>query len=225
MIIIISSEPLWNRILNLLLYLSLIILIVILSKIPIKYILKRMLILSPFVLMASIFYPISLILSPVNQLQKDLWFYTEPALAIFLKAFTSLLILVLLSTSEKFHNLLMALRKLKMPTIIITTSALLYRYIFLLEDELLKTQRARLSRTPGTSKSNSLKVYGNQAAMIFLRSWERSQTIYTSMISRGFDGEFRNISEIKIKASDIIISLIFITIFFLIKYNIIWLLV
>lgn len=224
-IIIITSEPLRGSTKNFIVYFSLILLLVILSKVPVKYILKRLLIVSPFILMAAIFYPVSLLLSTQSSTQNTLWFYIEPALSIFSKAGLALLILILLSSTTKFHNLLMALSKLRMPTIIITTSALLYRYIFILEDELLRTQRARASRTASKRKSRSLKLYGNQAALIFLRSWERSQTVYNSMISRGFDGGFFDMSEIKLKVSDIIFSFIFIVLFLLIKFNLIWLLV
>ena len=54
------------------------------------------------------------------------------------------------------------------------------------------------------------KVYGNQAAVIFYRSWERSQLIYKSMLSRGFAGEFPESEEMKLRVSDIIFSFLFI---------------
>ncbi|MBS0010449.1 MAG: hypothetical protein KFF49_03515, partial [Bacteroidales bacterium] len=90
-------------------------------------------------------------------------------------------------------------------------------YIFLLTDEMLRTGRARESRTPGVLRTGRLATYGNQVAVIFLRSWERSQLIYKSMLSRGFSGEFPDMQVMKLRGSDIVISFLFIALFVLIK--------
>jgi len=66
--------------------------------------------------------------------------------------------------------------------------------------------QARESRTPGRLKMNRIKVFGNQAAMIFLRSWERSQTIYKSMLSRGFAGEYPDMQKLSLKTEDVIFA-------------------
>lgn len=206
-----------GRLVNLFLYCAIILAVAGLCKIPAAYLLKRMLIVSPFILMAALFYPVSVMPAGEVTLISGWKPLAEAGLSVFLKASLAVLILILLTTTEKFHRLLMALRRLKVPSIITTISALLYRYIFLLADEMLRTARARESRTPGVLMRGRLKVYGNQVAVIFLRSWERSQVIYNSMLSRGFAGEFPDVQEMKLRSADIVIPLIFIALLLLIK--------
>ena len=216
-IIIITTEPVSGKLLHLATYAVIILVIAGLSKVPVRYLLKRMLILSPFILMAALFYPLSQLQIREVSFNSDWRAPAEVGLSVFLKATLALLILILLSSTEKFHRLLKALRGLKIPTIVTTISALLYRYIFLLSDEWLKTSRARDSRTPGTLRTNRLKLYGNQVAMVFFRSWDRSQIIYKSMLSRGFGGEFPDMQEMKLRGSDIVYPLVFIVLLLLIK--------
>ncbi len=216
-IILITTEPVSGRLVHLAIYAVIILFIAGLSRIPVRYLLKRMLIISPFILMAAIFYPVSQVQISELSLISDWRPLAEAGLSVFLKASLALLILLLLSSTEKFHRLLRALRRMKVPSIVTTISALLYRYIFLLSDERLKTARARESRTPGVLRTNRLKVYGNQAAVIFYRSWERSQVIYQSMLSRGFTGEFPDTQEMKLRGSDIVFSLLFFGLLLLVK--------
>jgi len=209
-IVIITTEPVSGRLIHFATYAVIILVITGLSKIPARYLLKRMLILSPFILMAALFYPLSQVQLREVSFHSDWRILAEAGLSVFLKASLALLILLLLSSTEKFHRLLRAFRRLKIPAIVTTISALLYRYIFLLSDEWLKTARARDSRTPGALQVNRYKVFGNQVALVFYRSWERSQLIYKSMLSRGFMGEFPDTQEMKLRDSDIVFSLLFI---------------
>jgi cobalt/nickel transport system permease protein len=214
-IIIVTTESLSGRLVNFAVYSVIILVVTGCSRIPFRYLLKRILILSPFILMAALFYPVSQMQIRELTLTSDWRPLAEAGLSVFLKAFLALLILLLLSSTEKFHRLLRAFRWLKVPAIVTTLSALLYRYIFLLYDERLKTARARESRTPGVLRTSRVRVFGNQAAVIFYRSWERSQLIYQSMLSRGFAGEFPETQEMKLRAPDIAFSFLFIVLLLL----------
>jgi cobalt/nickel transport system permease protein len=214
-IIIVTTESLSGRLVNFAVYSVIILVITGCSRIPFRYLLKRILILSPFILMAALFYPVSQMQIRELTLTSDWRPLAEAGLSVFLKAFLALLILLLLSSTEKFHRLLRAFRWLKVPAIVTTLSALLYQYIFLLSDERLKTARARESRTPGVLRTSRVRVFGNQAAVIFYRSWERSQLIYQSMLSRGFAGEFPETQEMKLRAPDIAFSFLFIVLLLL----------
>jgi cobalt/nickel transport system permease protein len=208
-IVIIVTEPLNGTLIHFALYFGIIAIVVVLSRVPVTYILKRCLIVLPFILMASAFYPLSVVIEGEVQPSAKIDLYILPAIIIFSKALLAVLLLIILTSAERFHRLLLALRKLKMPRIIGTISALLYRYIFLLIDEALKTSRARESRTPGKLRMSRMKVYGNQIATIFIRSWDRSEIIYKSMLSRGFQGEYPGMEKLDLSALDLIISLLF----------------
>lgn len=158
------------------------------SRIPLKHVIKRSLIASPFILASTGLLPFSVYLGGEIAQSTTPEYMWQQAGSILLKAYAAIILLTILTATEKFHRLLSGLRQLKMPILIGAMLALMYRYIFILIDELHKTTRARLSRTPGVLKRNRFNIYGNQAAMIFVRSWERAQRIYSSMLSRGFTG-------------------------------------
>ncbi|MBS4013527.1 MAG: cobalt ECF transporter T component CbiQ [Bacteroidetes bacterium] len=213
---IIVSQP-RGQLLPYAFYGMMVISIMLLSRIPITFMLRRMLFVLPFILMASLFYPISIYIydsASFPSIQNEAF---SVAFSIFFKGSLSVILLILLISTEKFHNIISGMRMLKMPKIIGVISALMYRYIFIFSDEAMKTSMARNSRTPGRLKVNKIKVYGNQMAMIFIRSWDRSQNIYNAMVSRGFNGEFATMKEFKIKKSEIALFTLAIIMFLVIR--------
>jgi cobalt/nickel transport system permease protein len=206
------SEPA-GRIYPFYFYSGIIIIAIAFSKIPLLFILKRLMIVMPFFLLAAVFLPISVVVTgeSVKFSFDDPWILA--GISIFLKASFSVLLLLLLVSSSRFHDLLAGLRKLKIPAIICVLSAIIYRYIFIIADESFKTNLARQSRTPGKLGVNKFKVFGNQASVVFLRSWNRSKTVYASMLSRGFHGEYYPMNPTKLRISDILIFCIFVFVF------------
>ncbi len=211
------SEP-RGRIFPFYFYAAIVFLVLAFSKVPPAFILKRLFVALPFIVVAAVFFPLSVAMS--GQLVQ--WNFHDPwvlaGISVFVKASLSVLLLLLLVSTTGFNELLAGLRKLKVPLVICTMSAIMYRYIFILADESMKTSMARQSRTPGTLKISKLKVLGNQMSMVFLRSWNRSKIVYASMLSRGFHGEYFFMEKKKLRASDIVIFCIFVVVFFCIRF-------
>jgi cobalt/nickel transport system permease protein len=177
------------------------------SRIPVEFIIKRCLIASPFIVMAAGVLPLSYLLSQDQALlSRDLWLY-QP-LSILLKAYAAIILLTLLTSTEKFHRLLKGLRALKFPLVLGVMSALMYQYIFILNDERLRTNRARISRMSGKLRTSRFRIYGNQAALIFLRGRKRAQNVYNAMVSRGFTGEFPEVEAFHLRCRDVIFSVL-----------------
>ncbi len=197
-IAILASES-GNNIVRFVPYYLLCIFVAAISRVPPVHILKRFLVVSPFIFMASLFMPLSHLLTPAQAPGEAL---TRGA-AIFCRASLAVFLLILLTATEKFHKILLGMRLLKIPRLVGVLAALMYRYLFVFSDEVLKTTRARMSRTPGKLKTSLLTVYGRQMAVIFLKSWDRSNLLYKSMISRGFNGEFPCIETLSPKFYDI----------------------
>ena len=93
-----------------------------------------------------------------------------------------------------------ALNHLRIPTIITVIISFLYRYLFVLADEVLRLLRARQARSaaapdksPGGSVMWRARIAGHMAGQLFLRSYERSDRIYNAMLSRGYKGELMTI--------------------------------
>ena len=88
-----------------------------------------------------------------------------------------------------------AFRKLHFPNAFAMIFSLFVRFIFLFYDELRSIQQAQASR--GFSLSNNtpymwkLKQVGSLFLMMFLRAYERGETVYQSMASRCYDADSR----------------------------------
>ncbi len=171
-------------------YFPFVFVLIVLSRIPVRFFLKRCLIAAPFIVMAALLLPLSH--SPVGIASESALVlpYVDDMLSIFFRAFGAVLVITLITSTERFHRLLRGLQELKMPRLLGLLSALMYRYIFIIHDEWLRTNIARKSRTPGKLQLSRVSVYGRQIALIFIRSWERAENVYQAMAARGFDGAF-----------------------------------
>jgi cobalt/nickel transport system permease protein len=167
------------------------------SRVPVSWFLRRCLIVTPFVLMAA---GVMMLTGETNGRAASaagVDLRSTAALSIVLKAYAAVIVLSLLTSTERFHRLLEGMRRLGLPPLPVALSAYMYRYAFILSEEVMRTSRARLSRTPGSLRTGAIRTYGNQAAMIFIRSWERSQMVYHAMCSRGFTGEIPRASDLR----------------------------
>jgi cobalt/nickel transport system permease protein len=121
--------------------------------------------------------------------------------SIMLRAWLSVQAAILLVTTTRFPDLIHALEHLRLPRLIVTIIAFLYRYLFVLSDEALRLLRARQSRSaalPGHCGGGTLlwraKTAGDMAGQLFLRSYERSDRIYNAMLARGYAGQIRTLN-------------------------------
>jgi cobalt/nickel transport system permease protein len=114
----------------------------------------------------------------------------EMALSLVLRAFAAVALLTLLVATEETGEILWAMGALGMPRLFTTQSAFMLRFAHLLGEEVARTDRARRSRTPGPLRAGRIRTYGQQAALVFLRGWRRSQVVHQAMLARGFTGAF-----------------------------------
>jgi len=119
-------------------------------------------------------------------------------ITILVKAWLSVLTATVLVSTTPFSDLVAALRTLRIPRVIVSVVSFMYRYVFVIVEEALRLHRAREARSanPTRSAGGSLlwrsRVLGGMIGSLFLRSYERSERIYAAMLSRGFDGDTRN---------------------------------
>lgn len=208
-LLLVVSEP-RGEIHAFLFYSPLILGLIWMSRIPVRFLFKRCLIATPFILMAAALIFLSgssPVVGETRVLHDDMILVS---VSIAIKAYAAVILLTLLTSTDRFHRLLEGLRAFRMPQLLGVLSAFMYRYAFILSDEVMRTARARQSRTPGRLRISRFTVYGNQAATIFLRSWERSWTVYNAMCSRGFTGEFPRTSDLAFRMADLLFLLAFI---------------
>jgi cobalt/nickel transport system permease protein len=147
--------------------------IALLSRIPPRFLLKRILYLEPFVLGVA-----GLSLLQTNGLSIFLSMLVKSTLCLFC--------MVLLAGSTPFSELLAVLRRLRIPALLITSLALTYRYLFLLQEEMVRMKRARQSRTFVLRRRQAWQSLATVIALLFIRTSERAERVYNAMCARGW---------------------------------------
>jgi cobalt/nickel transport system permease protein len=116
--------------------------------------------------------------------------------------------MILLMATTRFSELLKALERLKIPALITMILSFMYRYIFVVQDELMKMKQAKDARCVRCSRAVDIKTLSHMIGVLFIRAYERAESVYLTMCSRGFDGRTRTLTEFKLNAKDWFFSLI-----------------
>lgn len=139
------------------------------------YVLGRMTIEVPFLLAAAV-----------------LPFTAEDGLAlgatVALKVSISVLAMVILSSTTPFPSLLWGFEMLKVPRLILTIVAFMWRYLHVLAGEVSRMKRAREARGYSANWFWQAASTGPLIATLFVRSLERGERVYLAMMGRLYDG-------------------------------------
>jgi cobalt/nickel transport system permease protein len=144
-----------------------------LSRIKPWFLLRRLLLLSPFVLGVVL----------VNTMQSSVH---KSWLALSARSGICLFTVVLLANTTPFGKILAALRSVRVPALLVTTLALMHRYLFVLLDESERMRRARASRTFQRRRRARWQALGTVIGQLFVRASERAERIYAAMCARGW---------------------------------------
>ncbi|GFP19128.1 cobalt/nickel transport system permease protein [Candidatus Hakubella thermalkaliphila] len=191
-------------------YLLILLAVLLISRLPLKHVMKRSLVVIPFVLIVAIFIPFlnpdtvgggynlgSIAISRNGLLV--LW-------NVVIKSYIGVLCMILLSSTTPFNELLEGFRKLKVPGILINIAAFMYRYLFVVTDEAMRMKRAGDSRNFGGRWIWHSKVIGHMIGTLFLRSYERGERVYLAMLARGYNGEVTTLSRQRISIPDVLFA-------------------
>lgn len=149
------------------------------AKIPFLYLLRRLAIAAPFVIIISL---------------GAMWGTGHGGAVIFgriVKAMLCIMTISLLTSTTPFPKLLEAFRKLWVPNIFIELIAFLYRFTYILIDEFERLEVAR----KGREFANKIGIVWRGRAWMMgtflIRSIERSERVYQAMLARGYDGNIK----------------------------------
>lgn len=163
------------------------------SQIPMPYVVGRTLLLLPFVLLAGL-------AAPWKGSAGWSWF-----LLLVMRSVLCLLVLVILTNTTRFVELLRGLRKLGCPKLVVANLSFLYRYLFVLADEAMRMKQARDCRRVGRAGIFAeLRTLGSMLGTLMVRSFEHADQMYRAMLSRGFSGEFMVIAPRKCSWRDLV---------------------
>ncbi len=183
--------------------------ILLISKLPLNFIFKRMqpgmlfvfpfLLVMPFTVDGRVLY----FIGPLQLTYEGLYY----GFLVVIRAATAILLALTMLGSTKMDTLMKSLYALNIPSPFVQTLMFSYRYIFVFIDELLKIWTAMTAKgfKVGLNK-HSMSVIGNIVGMILVRSYERADRVYHSMVSKGYTGQNHTIIRFKMKKADYVLS-------------------
>lgn len=144
-----------------------------LSRISPWFMLKRLLALAPLVLGVAVVNAFS----PSGQ---GTW------LGVAERSLLCLFTVTLVANTTPFGDILRVLQRGHVPGLLITTIALMHRYLFVLADEAGRMHRARASRTFSRTRRFQWHTLATVVGQLFIRASERAERVYDAMCARGW---------------------------------------
>jgi cobalt/nickel transport system permease protein len=179
------------------------VLLLTLGEIPARFILRKVLLVSPFALLIGIFNPLldtqtAIVITGIPISAGLLSF-----LSILLKFALTVSATLLLIATTSFPGVCHALRQLRFPALFVSQLQFLYRYLFVLMEEAMRIIRARDMRSFG-KRGAGMKVFVRLIGILFLRTVDRAERIYYAMLSRGFQGDIPSLKRPHLATADLV---------------------
>ena len=137
---------------------------------------------------------------------------------IILRAIAAVTLVLTMLGTMKFDTTIKALYMLKVPGPLVQMLMFTYRYIFVLLDEFSRMWRA-MSCKGFVLKANmyALSMLGNVVGMLIVKSYERADRVYKSMISKGYTGSPTNMTTFSMLTKDYALTVLIIGIAILLR--------
>jgi cobalt/nickel transport system permease protein len=150
------------------------------SQIPLGFILARTFVILPFIVLAGLASP---------------WKGYSSLAVLFIRAILCLILLIILTNTTRFSELLRGMKRLGCPQILVMNLSFLYRYLFVLTEEVQRMKQARDCRRVGRAQfKEEFKILSAMLGTLLIRSFERAERMHSAMLSRGFSGDFQVVS-------------------------------
>ncbi len=168
--------------------------IALLARLPLAHLVMKLLKVLPFLLVVSISIPFmrrdgsggeySLGLGGLAASKSGLWILWNVVIKSSLGVFS----IILLYSTTSFPRLIKGMERLGCPRIFTILISFMYRYSFVLVDEMQRMKRARDARSFGGRWIRQSRTIGHMIGTLFLRSFRRGERVYLAMLSRGYQG-------------------------------------
>ncbi|GAB4151429.1 MAG: cobalt ECF transporter T component CbiQ [Planctomycetaceae bacterium] len=157
-----------------------------LARIPLRTLFRRLLVFLPIVVLLSLSFPLS---QGFESGWPMMW-------AILLRSTLAFLAVLWLVNVMPIDELLVTLRRLRVPAVFVATLSFMYRYLFLLWEEMETMRLAREARSFGrASLPARWRTSVHLIGMLLIRSMERAERVHSAMCARGWDGHIRRLPE------------------------------
>lgn len=187
--------------------------LVALTQIPIRFLLSRMLVLTPFALLALLF-PVfgtdpKVEILGISLSEQGLWDMWN----LLAKAGLGLVTAILLGASTEIADLLRGFDSLRAPRLVTAILGFMVRYIDVVVGDLNRMRLALAARGHQGTSIAHWGPYGRAMGTMFIRTYERGERVYLAMESRGYAGEMPASSRVKATPGEWAIALVVVAAF------------
>lgn len=117
------------------------------------------------------------------------------ALGLIFKSLAAVSCLYFLSLSTPMTDILYVLKRLRVPKLIIELMQLIYRFIFIMLNSMQMIVTSQTSRLGYSHSKIAFRSVAQLISSVFIKSYTRSQDIYSALESRGYEGELNVLEE------------------------------
>jgi cobalt/nickel transport system permease protein len=171
--------------------------------IPIRFVLKHTLLVSPFIVFVVALSPIfdRTPVAVTSTITVAGGWITAASLVI--RFVLGMAALIGLASTTRFPELLKGLERLGCPQVLVTQLRFLYRYLFLLIDQAMHMRQARAARDAGRGPAGlRWRSAAGQVGVLFTRTLEQAERVHLAMMARGYDGTIRLASPLRWSGGD-----------------------
>jgi cobalt/nickel transport system permease protein len=184
---------------------------IVVSRLPLKRVMRRLFLVNGFILLLWILLPFTypgktlFSLGPLDASREGIRY----ALTITIKSNAIILASIALLGTTPIFTLAHALRHLYVPDKLIQLLFFSYRYIHVIYLEYVRLVNAMKVRCfHPRSDLHTYKTYAHLVGMMVLKSYDRSERVYDAMLCRGFKGKFWVLDHFSLKRRDLIAFII-----------------
>lgn len=172
--------------------------IAVVSRVPLRFLLLRLLAVAPFVLFA-LFIPFiatgeTTEVLGVEVSVEGLW----GAWNILAKAVLGASVSILLTATTEIPDIIRGLGVLRVPALFTSIATFMIRYLELVADELKRMRVAMSARGYDPRWLSQARPIASSAGALFIRSYERGERVHASMLARGFTGEMPTLRRVPV---------------------------
>jgi cobalt/nickel transport system permease protein len=185
----------------------------IIGGIPLRFVLRHILLVSPFIAILAFampFYlrmPVEVAFGPLHWTTTAGWLRCGAILGKFVVTMAALMALI---STTRFSDLLAGMERMGMPKMLVMQLGFLYRYIFVLIDRVHHMLRARAGRRlTYLGVRRELSVASAMIGSLLVHSIDTAGRVSIAMEARGFDGEFRTLRRTRPGRVDVVFAAVF----------------
>ena len=195
------------------------VILVFISRIPIRFLFAYL----RWALFFSLFF---VIIMPLTVEGDEIKFYflsisrdgIELGFLIALRAISAVMIIFPMVGTSKFVVTMKALQNLKIPDKLIQMVVFAYRYIFIFIEEVERMFTAAKTRAfQEKTNLHTLRTVGFILGMLFVRSYERAMRVHDAMLARGYTGNLKILHEFNLCSKDFVKGFIIIVVAILLQ--------